>query len=183
MDNFLNKITHLARRDALDFTQKLALQQAIREVRDLRRLRRDQPRVARADRGVKKRAQLAPKQVISECKVCHLPWPHVTKWARSRHGYAMVRRRGTKARKRLLAAGQPWGEKFREMGRAAKARNYTAARVAIFKEVAPHAFDVLGQRAVEEIINHRKHQLVRDRRSHFRYWAATQHGGRGRKIP
>lgn len=181
MDQFSNKIAYLARTSGLSMTQRVDLDRSLRDIWELNRLRRPAPKAPRPVK--KKRAPEVPQQVTRECKICHLPWPHLTKWARSRHGLRLLARKGTKTRKRILAGGQPWGEKFREMGRARMAQKYTEVRVAIFKKEAPRAFLLLGQRAVEELINERKHRLARDRRSLFRDFARHRYGGVPHKRP
>lgn len=179
-DVFLNNFARLTRNSELGFAQKAELAQAVREAAELRGLRRATPRSPRA---VKRAAPEVPKQVTSICKVCKLPWPHLTKFAWSRHGYYMVMRRGTLARKRILAGGQPWGEKFRSMGKARMAQKYVQVRVAIFKEEAPRAFLLLGRQAVEELITERKHRLVREPHKLFRALVRHRYGGVRYKQP
>ncbi len=111
---------------------------------------------------------------------CGQPWPHVTRFHWSRHGYRMVSMRGTYARQRMLKDRDPegWGEKFRAMGIAAMARKYTARRVAIFREEAPRVFERLGQAYVEHMIAERKRLLIYDKVDLFRNWVIRKYRGR-----
>jgi hypothetical protein len=192
-DQFPFKIANLAVRGRLGLEQQADLRRGLAANAELRRIfhLQNAPKKVILPRSAAPIAPEAPqprrlrsaKQVTGECKICHLPWPHVTKFARSRHGLRLLARRGTRTRQRILRKGQPWGEKFRAMGRAAMARNYTARRLAVFQEVAPRAFALLGRDAIEDLINRRKHRYVRDKMNLFRRWAETRYGGVRLKKP